>query len=131
MGSVCEMGPATKMLLSLAVTWPVTVIDGMVAGMAGVTSISTAAELQGVGTHTFRVGRMQVTVAACTEQLPVPCVTFAAVVPVSPVLGTLPVKITSEAVSGPVLPISKVNAALSLIHISEPTRLGMISYAVF
>src|ERR1035437_1110247 len=110
MGSVCDMGPATKLLSLLAVTWPVTVIDGMVAGMAGVTSTSTAAELQVV--HTIRVGRMQVTVAPCTEQLPVPVVTFAAVVPVSPVLGTIvPVKITSEAVSGPLLPISKVNAA--------------------
>ena len=106
------MGPATKLLLLLAVTWPVTVIDGMVAGMAGVTSTSTAAELQLAVVHTIRVGRMQVTVAPCTEQLPVPVVTFAAVVPVSPVLGTtVPVKITSEAVSGPLLPISKVNAA--------------------
>jgi hypothetical protein len=105
------MGPATKLLLLLAVTWPVTVIDGMVAGMAGVTSTSTAAELQGAGAHTVSVGRMQVTVAPCTEQVPVPVVTFAVVVPVIPVLGTLPVKITSEAVSGPLLPISKVNAA--------------------
>src|ERR1017187_1388456 len=113
MGTVCDIGPATKLLLLLlwAVTWPVTVIDGMVAGMAGVTATSTAAELQLAVVHTIRVGRMQVTVAPCTEQLPVPCVTFAAVVPVSPVLGTLPVKITSEAVSGPLLPISKVNAA--------------------
>src|ERR1019366_1498452 len=111
MRSVCDMGPATKLLLLLAVTWPVTVIDGMVAGMAGVTSTSTAAELQLGVAQTVRVGRVQVTVAPCTEQVPVPCVTFAAVVPVSPVLGTLPVKITSEAVSGPLLPISKVNAA--------------------
>src|SRR5659263_154514 len=28
-------------------------------------------------------------------------------------------------------PTTRTNPALSLIHISEPTRLGMISYAVF
>src|SRR5450756_1937922 len=39
----------------------------------------------------------------------------------------------SEATSsnGRVMPDSSLDFRLSLIHISEPTRLGMISYAVF
>src|SRR5260370_14340916 len=98
--------------LLFAVAWPETRICLAVVVMAGVTSTSTDAEVHGLVEHTASVGIKQVIVDPCTApQLPVPLATLAVGVGASPAVGTLvAVKTTWDAVSGPMLPMSKVNA---------------------
>src|SRR5438132_12813317 len=81
--------------------------------MDGVASTSTAAGEQGGGVvvHTARVGISQMIVAPCAaSQLPEPLVTLAVGVEARPVVGTVALKITRLAVSGPVFVMSKVKA---------------------
>src|ERR1700687_961966 len=115
MGSaVCGGLEVTTMPLLLAVAWPVTVMVWAVVVMAGVASTSTDAEVHAVGVgHTASAGIKHVIVDPCTTpQFPVPVDTLAVGAGASPVIpaGKPAVKITCDALSGPVFPMLKVNA---------------------
>ena len=102
----------TPLLFAVAV--PEIWICWAVVVMAGVKSTSTCAGVvQGFVLQTARVGIKQAIVDdVCTvPQLPEPLVTLAVGVDASPVVGKpTAVKVTLEAVSGPVLVMLKVNA---------------------
>ena len=108
--SICERDTCDAP--PFAPTLPETEMVWLVAVMAGVTSTSTAAPMMQLPVHAASVGILQTIVVHCTAvQVPVPEVTFAWAGDASPVVGTVARKITLDALSGPTLMMSKVNAA--------------------
>src|SRR5450756_1233233 len=67
----------------------------------------------------------------CSFASPAPGVTTLVTAPVTSVAGSGAVRGSAGSVTAKVEPDPTRLSTLSLIHISEPTRLGMISYAVF
>ena len=107
--SICERDPCIGPPFALAVPETLTWVRPPV--MDGVRSTSTAAPVVQVPVHAAKFGMLHWMLLPLTgPQVPVPPVTFALALDASPVVGTVAMKVTLSALSGPRLMMSNVNA---------------------
>ena len=107
--TVCDAVTVVWLLLALARPDTEMVVRPPV--IDGVTSTSTAAPVVHVPVHAASVGMWQeIVFPTIVSQLPALLVTLAVALVVSPVVGTVAMKFTNVALSGPLLIMSNVNA---------------------